>query len=54
MILLLQPALAFVWDMLFFNRETTVVGLAGIAITLGAIYLGVTAKPAVPDKPDVR
>ena len=54
MILLLQPALAFVWDMLFFNRETTLVSLVGIGITLAAIYLGVTAKQAVPDKPDVR
>lgn len=53
MILLLQPALAFVWDMLFFNRETTLVGLAGIAITLMAIYLGVTAKPASPGKSDI-
>ena len=54
MILLLQPALAFVWDMLFFNRETTGVGLFGIALTLGAIYLGVTAKPIPPGKPGVR
>ena len=54
MLLLLQPALAFVWDMLFFNRETTLVSLAGIVITLAAIYLGVTAKPASSDKPDVR
>jgi len=44
MILLLQPALAFVWDMLFFSRVTTLVNLVGIAITLAAIYLGVTAK----------
>ncbi len=46
MILLLQPALAFVWDMLFFNRETTLVSLAGIVITLVAIYLGVTSRSA--------
>ena len=44
MLLLLQPALAFAWDMLFFNRETTPVSLAGIAITLAAIYLGVTSR----------
>lgn len=54
MILLLQPALAFVWDMLFFNRETTLVSLAGIMITLAAIYLGVASKPASSDKPDAR
>ncbi len=46
MILLLQPALSFVWDILFFNRDTTLVSLTGIVITLAAIYLGVTAKPA--------
>jgi drug/metabolite transporter (DMT)-like permease len=51
MILLLQPALAFVWDVLFFNRETTLVGLVGIAITLAAIYLGVTAKASTPGRP---
>ena len=50
MILLLQPALAFVWDVLFFNRETTLVSLAGITITLAAIYLGVTAKPVSSPK----
>jgi drug/metabolite transporter (DMT)-like permease len=50
MILLLQPALAFVWDMLFFNRETTAISLIGIAITLAAIYLGVTAKQTLSGK----
>jgi len=44
MILLLQPALAFVWDVLFFARPTTLVNLVGITITLVAIYLGVSAK----------
>ena len=44
MILLLQPALAFVWDVLFFDRPTTLVSLVGITITLSAIYLGVSAK----------
>lgn len=48
MILLLQPALAFVWDVLFFDRPTTLVSLVGITITLAAIYLGVSAKPASP------
>jgi drug/metabolite transporter (DMT)-like permease len=46
MILLLQPALAFVWDVLFFNRPTTLVSLVGIVLTLAAIYLGVSAKAA--------
>jgi drug/metabolite transporter (DMT)-like permease len=43
LILLLQPALAFVWDVLFFNRETTALVWAGVALTLSAIYLGATS-----------
>ena len=40
LILLLQPALSFVWDVFFFNRETGVVGWAGVGMVLVAIYLG--------------
>lgn len=40
MILLLQPALAFVWDCLLFQRPTTLVNWLGLAIVLGAIYVG--------------
>jgi drug/metabolite transporter (DMT)-like permease len=40
LLLLLQPALAFVWDMLFFDRKTSIVGGIGAVITLAAIYLG--------------
>jgi len=43
LILLLQPALAFIWDVLFFHRPTTWVNWAGVFIVLIAIYLG-TAK----------
>lgn len=43
LLLLLQPALAFVWDMLFFDRETSIVGGIGAVITLAAIYLGATS-----------
>jgi drug/metabolite transporter (DMT)-like permease len=46
LILLLQPALAFVWDLLLFRRPTTPVELLGAAITLGAIYLGLTGRQA--------
>lgn len=42
--LLLQPALAFMWDILFFNRPTTMLEYVGAAIVLGAIYLGATKK----------
>ena len=44
LILLLQPALAFVWDLLFFGRPTKAVELLGAMITLGAIYLGLTGR----------
>lgn len=40
LVLLLQPACAFIWDGVFFGRRFTVVELAGAAITLVAIYLG--------------
>ena len=38
--LLLQPTLSFCWDVLFFNRQMTVLELSGAAIALLAIYLG--------------
>ncbi len=40
LILLLQPTLTFIWDILFFNRPTAPVEFVGAAIALGAIYLG--------------
>lgn len=39
--LLLQPTLAFVWDVLFFARRFTLAEAVGAAIVLAAIYLGV-------------
>ncbi len=44
LILLLQPALAFVWDVLFFQRPTSLLNWAGVAVALAAIYLG-TYRP---------
>ncbi len=38
--LLLQPALSFGWDVLFFGRPMTATELAGASIALIAIYLG--------------
>lgn len=38
--ILLQPALAFMWDILFFGRPTTPLEYLGAVIVLGAIYLG--------------
>jgi len=40
--LLIQPALAFMWDILFFGRPTTALEYLGAVIVLGAIYLGST------------
>jgi len=45
LLLLLQPALSFVWDILFFHRETGYIGSVGIILTLAAIYLGTSGKP---------
>jgi len=43
-ILLLQPALSFIWDVLFFSRPTDLLNWIGIIITLAAIYMGVTGN----------
>jgi drug/metabolite transporter (DMT)-like permease len=40
LILLLQPSLAFLWDMVLFGRGTTGLELVGAVMALGAIYLG--------------
>ncbi len=44
LLLLLQPSLAFIWDMLFFGMEITYGNVIGTVITLSAIYLGSTAR----------
>ncbi len=46
LILLLQPALTFVWDMVFFHRATSGMELAGALLAIGAIYLGAVRSPA--------
>jgi len=40
LLLLLQPALAFIWDVLIFNRHTTAFNWVGVVLVLIAIYLG--------------
>ena len=42
LVLLLQPSLSYVWDVLFFHKIITAVGMTGLALTLCAIYLGST------------
>lgn len=44
LIMLMQPTLAFVWDVLFFDRATSGIEYLGIAMILGGIYLGATSK----------
>jgi len=51
LISLLEPALAFVWDVLFFQRPTSLVNWLGVVIALAAIYLGMTRKSADADCP---
>jgi drug/metabolite transporter (DMT)-like permease len=40
LVLLLQPALAFVWDVLFFSRPTSGWEVCGVLLILSAIYVG--------------
>ena len=44
LILLLQPALAFCWDVLIFSRPTDPLNWFGVFITLFAIYLGLSSR----------
>ena len=48
LILLLQPSLAFVWDVLFFDRPMRLINWLGVLMVLVAIYAGAsgTAPPA--------
>lgn len=47
LILLLQPSLSFIWDVLFFNRATSTMAWAGVILALSAIYLGATSSRKV-------
>lgn len=46
LVLLLQPTLAFCWDILFFGRPTTLLEAGGALLAVAAIYLGATGRPA--------
>lgn len=46
LILLLQPTLAFIWDVILFNRPTDLLNWVGVILTLAAIYMGLTGKAA--------
>ncbi len=47
LILLLQPALTFIWDIAFFGRPTTLLEAGGAGLAIAAIYLG-GVRPAQP------
>ena len=40
LVLLLQPTLSFVWDILFFGKPVNGVEIAGVGLALAGIYLG--------------
>jgi drug/metabolite transporter (DMT)-like permease len=44
LILLLQPTLAFVWDVIFFARPTGMIDGAGALLAVGGIYMGSRAR----------
>ena len=44
LLLLTQPAFAFIWDILFFSRETSPLNGLGAVLTLAAIYMGSTSR----------
>ncbi|MGD8366492.1 MAG: DMT family transporter [Desulfobacterales bacterium] len=46
LLLLLQPLLAFIWDVLFFHRPATGINWLGVGVALGAIYMGSTGRRA--------
>lgn len=48
LILLLQPSLAFLWDVLLFDRPTAAIHWFGICLTLSAIYMGLTGSTRKP------
>ncbi len=48
LMLLLQPTLSWVWDMLFFGRVLSSLEAVGVALTLVGIYFGVTNARKAP------
>lgn len=51
LILLLQPALTFIWDVLFFRRPTSALEVGGAAIAIASIYLGSMRPTRTPVPP---
>ena len=51
--MLVQPALSFLWDIVFFNRPANLLILLGAVITIGAIYLAVNGQMKLERKHDI-
>jgi drug/metabolite transporter (DMT)-like permease len=51
LILLLQPALTFLWDVLFFRRPTSALEVGGAALAIASIYLGSMRPTRTPVPP---
>lgn len=47
LLLLLQPTLTFIWDIVFFKRPTSALEACGAIVALTAIYLGNRRQPSV-------
>ena len=43
-ILLLQPSLAFIWDVALFQRPTSLLNWVGVVLALAAIYIGTVMR----------
>lgn len=48
LLLLLEPAFAYVWDLTFFHRSVTMLELAGAVLVIFAIFLGSMKPSKVP------
>ncbi len=48
LILMLQPALTYMWDLLFFGRPMTFIEISGATLAISAIYLGSARRTATP------
>jgi len=47
LILMLQPALTYAWDVIFFHRPMTAIEAGGAALAIAAIYMGSTRPASV-------
>ncbi|MFV0422374.1 DMT family transporter [Oleidesulfovibrio sp.] len=50
LVMLTQPTLSFVWDVLFFGRPTGPLGLLGAAMAITAIWMGLSGQSAAQRK----